>query len=188
MAASRRLRFEILKRDNYSCRYCGAKAPDVTLTVDHVIPTTLGGGDEPNNLVTACQPCNSGKASVSPESGLVEDVDAAALLWAKAMERAHEMRRTELDDIDRALNQFNGLWRQGLTSAYDYGRPENWDGSIVVFLQNGLTMEDLCRYVNVAFTARINTDTVWRYFCGCCWNEISRRQELARTLIEDGQV
>ncbi|MEJ7724319.1 MAG: hypothetical protein WKF64_08445 [Ilumatobacteraceae bacterium] len=34
---SRRLRFEILRRDGHTCRYCGARAPDVPLTVDHVI-------------------------------------------------------------------------------------------------------------------------------------------------------
>ena len=42
MSVSRRLRFEILRRDNYTCCYCGAKSPDVTLAVDHVLPVTLG--------------------------------------------------------------------------------------------------------------------------------------------------
>lgn len=188
MAVSRRLRFEILKRDNYSCRYCGAKAPDVTLTVDHVIPTALGGGDEPNNLITACEPCNSGKSSVAPESGLVEDVDAAALLWAKAMEQANEIRRQELGDLDRMLNDFDLYWRHGLTGEFDYGRPHNWDGSLATFLQNGLSLGDLQRYVDVAFTSKASPRMVWRYFCGCCWNEIGRRQEMARRLIEDGVV
>jgi hypothetical protein len=188
MAVSRRLRFEVLKRDNYTCRYCGAKAPDVTLTVDHVIPTTLGGGDEPNNLVTACQPCNAGKSSVAPESSLVEDVDAAALLWAKAMERANAIRAKELGDLDDHLRQFDAVWRQGLTGQFDYGRPYNWDQSVEAFLRHGLTLDDLKRSVLVAFTASIPVGRVWRYFCGCCWREVSRRQELARTLIDDGAV
>ena len=41
MALSKRLRYEILRRDNHTCRYCGASAPDVTLTVDHVVPCLL---------------------------------------------------------------------------------------------------------------------------------------------------
>lgn len=41
MAVSKRLRFEILRRDNFQCRYCGAKAPDATLAVDHVTPKEL---------------------------------------------------------------------------------------------------------------------------------------------------
>ena len=32
------LRFDVLRRDNYTCKYCGAKAPNVQLHVDHVIP------------------------------------------------------------------------------------------------------------------------------------------------------
>lgn len=88
MAVSRRLRFEILRRDKHTCRYCGASAPDVPLTVDHVIPTTLGGGDEPSNLVTACQSCNGGKTSIAPDSELVVDVQQDALRWKRAMEWA----------------------------------------------------------------------------------------------------
>lgn len=85
MAVSRRLRFEILRRDGYTCRYCGASAPDVALTVDHVIHQALGGGDEPNNLVTACRDCNSGKSSIAPDAEIVADVDATAMLFAKAI-------------------------------------------------------------------------------------------------------
>lgn len=46
MAVSTRLRYEILRRDNHQCRYCGGTAPDVKLTIDHVIPETLGGNDD----------------------------------------------------------------------------------------------------------------------------------------------
>jgi hypothetical protein len=189
MAVSRRLRFEVLKRDNYTCRYCGAKAPDVALEVDHVIPTTLGGADDPTNLVTACEPCNSGKASVAPESDLVADVDAAALLWAKAIERANAIRGASIKEMERLLDGFDQTWRSYLASDYECGRPfPGWDNSIATFLQHGLTLDELVLYVDVAFRSRASAGRVWRYFCGCCWREISRRQELARTLIEDGEV
>ncbi|MFF7147543.1 HNH endonuclease [Streptomyces griseoaurantiacus] len=75
MAVSKRLRYEILRRDNHACRYCGAAAPDVKLNVDHVIPTSLGGSDKPNNLVTSCADCNSGKTSSLPNAEPVADVD-----------------------------------------------------------------------------------------------------------------
>ena len=61
MSISKRLRFEILNRDAFTCRYCGRKAPDVALEVDHVYPRSKGGGDHPDNLVTACYACNRGK-------------------------------------------------------------------------------------------------------------------------------
>jgi len=55
------LRWYILKRDNYTCQYCGQKAPDVILHVDHIIEVTDGGTDDPANLKTACSSCNQGK-------------------------------------------------------------------------------------------------------------------------------
>lgn len=56
------VRFEVFKRDNFTCQYCGAKAPDVILHVDHINPVSKGGDNEIINLVTACQPCNLGKS------------------------------------------------------------------------------------------------------------------------------
>ena len=96
MAISKRLRYEILRRDNHACRYCGAVAPDVSLTVDHVIPVALGGTDDPSNLVTACEPCNSGKSATPADSAIVDDVAADALRWSAAMTRAAEITRTDL--------------------------------------------------------------------------------------------
>lgn len=57
-------RFEILKRDNFTCRYCGRKAPEVALQVDHIIPRAKGGTIETSNLITACSDCNLGKSDV----------------------------------------------------------------------------------------------------------------------------
>jgi hypothetical protein len=56
------LRFEVLKRDRFTCQYCGAKAPDVLLHVDHVHPESKGGDATILNLVTACAGCNLGKS------------------------------------------------------------------------------------------------------------------------------
>jgi hypothetical protein len=88
MAVSKRLRYEILRRDNHACRYCGAAAPDVKLNVDHVIPTSLGGSDKPENLVTACADCNGGKTSSMPNAMPVADVDQDTLLRAADIKQA----------------------------------------------------------------------------------------------------
>lgn len=78
MAVSKRLRFEILRRDGHRCRYCGAGALAAPLTVDHVTPLALGGTDDPSNLATACEPCNSGKTSTLPESGALALTELSA--------------------------------------------------------------------------------------------------------------
>ena len=59
----RKKRFFVLYRDNFTCRYCGAKAPDVKFHVDHKIPVSKGGNSELSNLVTACVDCNYGKSN-----------------------------------------------------------------------------------------------------------------------------
>jgi len=58
------LRYKILERDNSTCKMCGAsprKDPEVTLHIDHIIPSSKGGDSSPENLQTLCQACNLGK-------------------------------------------------------------------------------------------------------------------------------
>ncbi len=62
-AVSKRVRFLILQRDGFTCQYCGARAPDVELQVDHIHPVAAGGTVELDNLVTSCTPCNAGKSA-----------------------------------------------------------------------------------------------------------------------------
>ena len=59
---SKSLRFEVFKRDSFTCQYCGRKAPDVLLEVDHVEPVSQGGTNDLLNLVSACRDCNAGKS------------------------------------------------------------------------------------------------------------------------------
>lgn len=58
---SKKLRFEIFKRDKFTCQYCGKMAPDVVLEVDHIKPVCKGGTNDELNLITSCFECNRGK-------------------------------------------------------------------------------------------------------------------------------
>lgn len=55
-------RFEVLRRDGFTCTYCGRQPPEVSLQVDHVIPWSKGGTHDLANLRTACVECNLGKS------------------------------------------------------------------------------------------------------------------------------
>lgn len=55
------LRWKIFDRDAFTCQYCGRRAPDVILHVDHIIPVSDGGTDNEDNLITSCSACNIGK-------------------------------------------------------------------------------------------------------------------------------
>lgn len=58
-------RFEVLKRDNFSCTYCGRspiKDKNVVLNIDHVEPKSKGGENTIENYTTSCFECNVGKS------------------------------------------------------------------------------------------------------------------------------
>lgn len=57
------LRFRILARDGFRCRYCGrpGSTSGVVLHVDYVVPQAAGGATSEDNLRTACEECNLGK-------------------------------------------------------------------------------------------------------------------------------
>ncbi len=62
-----RLRFLVLKRDNFTCKACGkspAKDRDIELHVDHIIPWSKGGETVFDNLQTLCSQCNIGKSNI----------------------------------------------------------------------------------------------------------------------------
>jgi len=57
----------VFLRDAYTCQYCGNVFPKNMLTLDHVIPVSLGGKKNWENIVTACHSCNNKKGSRTPE-------------------------------------------------------------------------------------------------------------------------
>lgn len=57
------VRFNVLRRDGFKCRYCGRGSPEVILHLDHSKPHSAGGADTEDNLITACEACNIGKGA-----------------------------------------------------------------------------------------------------------------------------
>ena len=58
---SPKLRFEILRRDGFTCQYCGKTGNDAELEIDHITPFSKGGTNDEGNLITSCFDCNRGK-------------------------------------------------------------------------------------------------------------------------------
>ena len=63
MALSKKIRFDVFKRDSFTCAYCGKKPPEAVLEADHIEPKSKGGTDILENLITACFDCNRGKSN-----------------------------------------------------------------------------------------------------------------------------
>jgi hypothetical protein len=117
-AIKKSVRFEVFKRDSFSCQYCGAKSPDVVLEVDHIKPVAEGGDNSILNLVTACRACNAGKSDKALS-------DCAAVEKARAQAEELEERRQQLEmiaqwhlslvDIEsQAAAQLERLWLEAV--------------------------------------------------------------------------
>jgi 5-methylcytosine-specific restriction endonuclease McrA len=52
---------DLKARYDHRCLCCGMQEPDIELTVDHVVPISLGGSSDISNLQPLCLPCNRSK-------------------------------------------------------------------------------------------------------------------------------
>lgn len=112
---SKRLRFDVFKRDAFTCQYCGKKAPDVILEVDHVEPISKGGKTDMFNLVTSCKDCNRGKSNIKLS-------DTSVI----------ERQRRSLLELNEKQEQLKMLlkWRSGLLKIEEQELQaiiDNWD-------------------------------------------------------------
>lgn len=159
------LRFDVLARDGFACRYCGRCAPEVRLHVDHVHPRSRGGSDELDNLVTACERCNLGKgAKVIPSP-------------ATAPVSHERLRRATLAVLE--------LW--DLEFEHEHVKPQGLAFESVARILRAMPRGAIERNIVEAIAASVGADHVemsarHRYFYGVCWSMIrERRSDHART-------
>lgn len=121
-AISKRIRFEVFKRDGFACQYCGRKAPEVVLHIDHVSPVCKGGPNELLNYVTACIDCNLGKGprEISDESILakqqaqLEELNEKReqlRMMIKWRDGLKELENAKLEEIERAYHAAVPGWK-----------------------------------------------------------------------------
>lgn len=98
-AISKKTRFEVFKRDKFTCQYCGRSAPDVILHIDHIVPISKGGDNDLLNLVTSCSDCNFGKK----DRELSDDSIV-------------KQQKEQLDKLEEKRHQINMMleWQRGL--------------------------------------------------------------------------
>jgi hypothetical protein len=184
VAVSKRTRFEIFKRDAFTCQYCGRTPPTVVLECDHVTPVAGGGGDEEDNLITACFDCNRGKSDVP----LAVVIPSTAERMAREQELADQSRaysdfkleqrkleEAEIDDVGRIW--FNNFKKKKDEFAFGPGR----EPTIRTFLRR-LTKAEVLEAIEIAhqrkpiYSHKGDDSVTFRYFCGVCWNMIRNRE------------
>lgn len=112
---SKKIRFEVFKRDSFTCQYCGRKAPDVVLEVDHITPVAEGGKNDIFNLITSCFDCNRGKGKrpltqqdeLKKQQKMLEELNERKeqlemlLQWKKGLENLEDEM---VDNIEQLLS------------------------------------------------------------------------------------
>jgi hypothetical protein len=193
MTLSVRTRFEVFKRDRFTCSYCGKHPPEVLLEADHIVPRAAGGSDDLSNLTTACTDCNRGKGGRMLEEGTAPAVNREAV--AEMQERIEQAQA-----YMEALGALQGIaeqqrWRvvEAWAKAYDATLSEKEDGSIMYsfdrygrwpddrsvrnFIKK-LGLEGVLDAVDIT-ASRIQRPTMdaVRYFYGVCHRSIREGRE-----------
>lgn len=165
---SKKTRFEVFKRDGFTCQYCGAHPPGVLLHVDHIEAVANGGASDMDNYVTACEPCNLGKGA-RPLTSVPESLADKAARVAEAEEQLAgysailQARRERIaDDAWRVVDALTG----------EDSCRRDWLQSIKMFVEK-LGPAPVVDAAHIARAAKPwSKPTRFRYFCGICWNKV----------------
>lgn len=176
---SKRVRFEVFKRDGFTCVYCGRKPPEVILHLDHLVAVSKGGGNEDVNLVTSCADCNGGKSNQAINQLPLTHV----VSLEKSREKLEQMRELAKAVVEQKSleNQYleiiSDLWMQLQGDDPDeYKLPPSQESAVRKFIAF-LPLDELIDAVHVTFDKKGYGHL--RYFCGVCWKKISNRKEAA---------
>ena len=57
-------KFRIAHRDDFTCQFCGDAPGNSDIEIEHLIPVSKFGSDNPENLVASCRKCNRNKSDL----------------------------------------------------------------------------------------------------------------------------
>jgi len=157
MRIPKSLKYEIFKRDSFTCQYCGGQTPQVILKIDYISPS--GDKNDKTNLITSCFNC-SGKKQAVPINEKREQIDAyeASLI-------EHEESKVEV------LQELNEYWSSLCDNEYSLN--ESGLESLSAFLENLVPFE-IKESMKIA-AKKIPANDMgnrFKYFCGICHNKI----------------
>lgn len=169
---SSKARFEVFKRDKFTCQYCGAHPPAVVLHVDHIHPVAEGGTNDEDNLVTACENCNLGKGArllsstpktLEEKAAIAAEREAQLAGYAAVMQAVRD--RIEADTWEVA---------DALIPGSSEGMPTARFNSIKRFVQE-IGKQACLEASDIAWSKKPYSDPQrFKYFCGICWRKIER--------------
>jgi hypothetical protein len=180
MAITKKIRFEVFKRDGFTCQYCGNHPPEIILEVDHIHPVSKGGSDDINNLIASCFDCNRGKTnielkkipnSLSENKEILEEKEQQYLEYNKLLKKINKR-------MDKEIDQVEGVFREWFPNRILL---DNFKKLSLKKFISKLGVFSVCDAMNLAclvikkkkdrYNMHLSDDTI-KYFCGICWNKI----------------
>lgn len=188
MAITKKIRFEIFKRDGFACAYCGKTPPEITLEVDHIEPKSKGGKDDINNLITACFDCNRGKRDIPLDkapSTLIENLEVL---------KEKEEQLKEYNKFIKTIEKRTNKETREIEKAFQVYFPdlcftEQFKKSTIRRFLKHLQMHEIINAVHLAGPRKTDPDACLKYFCGICWNIIKKddpEKKIVQTWIQLG--
>lgn len=172
MSLSKKIRFDVFKRDSFQCGYCGKTPPGVVLEVDHIHPKSKGGKNDMDNLLTACFDCNRGK-----RDGLLGDVPSTLTNNLKVLKE----KQAQMKEYRKFINKIKKLADKDIQYLSDIYEMyfEGWvftetfiHVSLRTFLKN-LPIHEIEEAMTIAFGKNPHDPEGFiKYFCGVCWRKI----------------
>lgn len=178
-AISTRTRFEVFKRDHFTCQYCGSKPPAVILHIDHITPISKGGTNNLDNLITSCQDCNLGKSDVPLNATRPTPTTSTILELREAREQL-EAYQAYLIEERKARELAADLVLREIERRLDY-EPQSRDHTNLMGILKELPYPEALDAVDVTERREIEGHQGWKYFCGVCWTKIKAARNRTTT-------
>jgi hypothetical protein len=171
-AISKKVRFEIFKRDGFCCAYCGKRPPQTTLEVDHINPVVNGGDNSIDNLITSCFDCNRGKGkgllssipeSLKDKAKRIKECELQLSEYRKIIEVQEKRITSDVWDVVHELfnedrNTIRTAWFKSIRQFND-----------ILGLDEVISSAQLAYY---KIGHKTNEENYFKYFCGICWNKV----------------
>ena len=136
------------------------------------------------NLVTACQDCNQGKATTLPDAAQLADLEADTVRWARAMRTAASIQFQQRSDASSTSRVRRPLDRLALRGEQD-GRPGRRTGETALAAGSTSGWRWKARLSDrQGHEQAVRRQETWRYFCGVCWGILRERADMAKEIVE----
>lgn len=165
-----KIRFEIFKRDGFTCQYCGQSTPAIVLELDHIQPVCKGGDNEEDNLITSCFDCNRGKAGNELNQVIPPLLDKIPMMKEK------EEQLKEYDKLRRSLKRKFRARIKRVEKVFIGYYPskvftDDFFPSVDKFIDL-LGLDEVIDNLDKSCSRTQSSDHALNYFCKMCWNQI----------------